>query len=389
VQDLRLETLAVHAGRSPDSGTGAIIPPIHPSVTFERDADGSYPRGFIYTAKGNPNRMQLEACLSAIDGGKAAAAFSSGMAAIRSVLEILEPGDHVVVPNDAFAGTLRLVTERLARRGLQYALADMTDLAAVEAAMTPRTRMLWVETLSNPLLRVTDIAQLAELAHRHQALCACDNTLATPILVRPLLLGVDLVVHSTTKLISGHSDALGGVVVSMSETGPFESVRQAQLLEGSVPSPFDCWLIHRGLSTLPYRVDAMSDHALQIATHLERHPAVTRVHYPGLDSHPGHLTALRLMPKFGAMLSFEVTDGASAAKDVAAHVNLFLRATSFGGAQSLIEHRASSPIQFGLAVPDSLLRLSIGLEHPDDLISDLDHALAAAIPAVASDVGRG
>ena len=375
----RIETVAVHGGRSVDASTGAVTSPIHLSVTFERAPDGSYPHGYVYTAKGNPNRRQLEAHLGALEGGVAAAAFSSGMAAIRSVLEILEPGDHVLIPDDAFAGTLRLLAERLARKGLKYTLVDMTDLAAVRAAIVPRTKMFWVETLSNPMLKVTDPGAIADMAHAHGALCVCDNTLLTPLLYRPFEAGVDLVVHATTKLLGGHADALGGVVIAATEAGPFAEVRNAQLTEGSVPSPFDCWLIERGLSSLPYRVHATSDHALEVAQFLSGHQAVRTVHYPGLDSDPGHDLAVRLMPRFGSMLSFELKGDAKQAMDVAAHVALFLRATSFGGAESLIEHRASSPIQTGFGSPESLLRLSIGLEHPQDLIADLDQALGAAL----------
>jgi cystathionine gamma-synthase len=371
---MKMETLAVHAGRAVDPATGAIAPPLYLSTTFERAADGSYPRGWVYTRSGNPNRAALEACLAALEGGAAAAAFSSGSAATMSVLQALSPGDHVLAPNDVYHGTARLLREHFVPWGLEVTFVDMTDPQQVAAHLRPNTKLVWVETPSNPLLKVTDIAAVAEAAHRVGALCLCDNTWATPVLQRPLELGADLVLHATTKYLNGHGDVLGGALVAKAEDPLFQRVRQIQTHGGAVPSPFDCWLVLRGVSTLPYRMRAHSAHALQVALFLRDHPKVKAVHYPGLPDHPGYELARRQMRDFGGMLAFQVEGGREAALAVAARVRLFLRATSLGGPESLIEHRASIEGP-GTRTPEDLLRLSIGLEHPDDLIEDLAQAL--------------
>jgi cystathionine gamma-synthase len=372
---MRLETRAVHAGSAIDPATGAVTPGIQLSVTFERDADGGYPRGFLYGRNGNPNRDELERCLADLEGGEAAAAFASGTGAVMGVVQALSPGDHLIAPTDVYQGTARLLREIMMPWGVEVSFVDMTDAGTIARTLTPRTRLVWVETPSNPLLAVVDVAAVARLAHDAGALCACDNTFATPVLQNPLALGADLVMHSTTKYLSGHSDVTGGVIVAKQREGFFERVRQVQVYGGGVPSPFDCWLLRRSIRTLPYRVRAHSEHAMAVATFLAGHPRVEAVHYPGLPSHPGHQVARRQMTMFGGMLSFQVGGGRDEALAVAAKVRVITRATSLGGVESLIEHRASIE-QPGTKTPQNLLRLSVGLEHPDDLVEDLAQALA-------------
>jgi cystathionine gamma-synthase len=371
---MRIETLAVHAGHEPDPATGALSAPIHLSTTFERAADGSYPHGYIYARAGNPNRSALEECLRALEGGAAAAAFSSGSAATLAILQSLAPGDHVVAPEDAYYGTAKVLREVLARWGLLSTFVDLTDPAKLEEALRPTTRLVWVETPSNPLLKVTDIARIVEIAHRASAACLCDNTWATPVLQRPLELGADFSLHATTKYLGGHSDVLGGVLVARAEDGLFARVRSFQATAGAVPSPFECWLTLRGIRTLPHRMQVHSENAARVASFLAEHPRVAAVHYPGLDGHPGHGVARQQMQRFGGMLSIELRGGAEEALAVAARVKLFTRATSLGAVESLIEHRASIEGP-GTKTPAGLLRLSIGLENALDLIEDLEQAL--------------
>jgi cystathionine gamma-synthase len=351
-----------------------VAPAIHLSTTFERAADGSYPGGHIYARTSNPNRVALEECLAALEGGAAAAAFASGSAATMSLLQALSAGDHVVAPNDAYYGTAALMREVFGRWRLEVGFADMADPASVRDALRPNTRLVWIETPSNPLLRVTDIAAVAELAHRAGAICACDNTWATPILQRPLELGVDVVMHATTKYLGGHSDVTGGALILRDSGDLFARIRTIQTTGGAVPSPLECWLVMRGVRTLPYRMRAHAANARAAAEFLQAHPSVEMVHYPGLTTHPGHEVAARQMSDFGGMLSIQVRGGGDRAMAVAAKVKLFTRATSLGGSESLIEHRASVEGPH-TATPQNLLRLSIGLEHPDDLIEDLDQAL--------------
>ena len=371
---MRIETLAVHSGRGVDPATSAVTPPIHMSTTFEREADGSYPKGFAYSRSDNPTRSLLEECIRNLEGGEDAAAFSSGMAAIMSVFQALATGDHVIVPQDLYHGTARLLRERLARWGLCASFVDMTDIDAVCNAITPATKLVLVETPSNPLLKITDISAVAQVAQEHGITCACDNTCATPVLQRCLELGADLVVHSTTKYLGGHGDVTGGVVVSGADNALFREIRAIQQDGGAVPSPFDCWLLLRGIRTLPYRVRAHSENAALIANFLGEHPNVFEVFYPGLASHAGHETARRQMSMFGGMLSFRVRGGEEAAFRVAARTSLFTRATSLGSYESLIEHRASMEGP-GNSTPADLLRVSVGLENAEDLIADLDYAL--------------
>ena len=373
---MHIETLAVHAGRRVDPTSGAVTMPIHPSTTFERDPDGSYPRGHLYARNSNPTREALETCLAALEGGAAAAAFASGSAATAAVFQALAPGDHVVAPHDAYHGTGRLLRETFTRWGLATTFVDMTDLAAVERAVGPVTRVVWVETPSNPMWKVSDLAAIAARAHAVGAACVCDNTVATPVAQSPFALGADLIVHATTKYLGGHGDLTGGAVIARrADDDLFARVRTLQAATGAVPSPFDCWLVLRGIQTLPWRVRAHSENAMRLATFLAGHRRVEAVHYPGLAPHPAHALATRQMRCFSGMLSFQVRGGRDDAMGVAAKLRVFTRATSFGGPDSLIEHRASVE-GTGTRTPENLLRMSVGLEHPDDLVADLEEALA-------------
>ncbi|HVQ26480.1 MAG TPA: aminotransferase class I/II-fold pyridoxal phosphate-dependent enzyme [Planctomycetota bacterium] len=371
---MRFETLAVHAGGAPEPATGAVMPSIHLSTTFERAKDGSYPSGYDYIRGGNPNRRSLEAALAQLEGGASAIAFASGMAASHAVFQALAPGDHVIAPLDAYFGTAKLLRTQLERWGLEASFVEMSDAAAVQAALRPSTRLIWTETPSNPTMAVTDLRAIVAIAKSRRALTACDNTWATPFLQRPLELGVDLVMHSTTKYLSGHSDAMGGVVVAREDGEVAERLRALQSDGGAVPSPFDSWLVLRGIRTLPWRMRAHCSNAAAVAAFLAGHPRVERVHYPGLASDPGHAVASAQMAEPGGMLSFVVRGGRAEAFDVAARLRLFIRATSLGGPESLVEHRASIEGPATRA-PEGLLRLAIGLEHPDDLVEDLRQAL--------------
>jgi len=370
---MKIETLAVHAGQTIDLATGAVSAPIHLSTTFERDVEGGYSRGFMYTRNNNPNRQALEKGISALEGGSAAAAFASGTGATMSVLQALAPGDHVLAHVDAYYGTSRLLREIFLRWGLEADFIDMSDLAAVKKALQPKTKLAWMETPSNPLLKIVDLAAVARIVHDAGAICICDNTWA-PVLQRPFDLGADLILHSTTKYFGGHCDVAGGIVVSKTDNEFFERVRSIQYVGGAVPSPFDCWLILRGMRTLPWRMRAHSENAMKVAGFLAEHRQVERAYYPGLSRHPGRRIAQKQMSMYGGMLSLEVKGGREAAMNVAAKTKIFTRATSLGGVESLIEHRASIE-GAGSTSPEGLLRLSIGLENADDLIEDLDQAL--------------
>jgi cystathionine gamma-synthase len=372
---MRIETLAVHAGHAVDPATGAVTPPIHLSTTFERDADGGYRSGHIYTRTSNPNRASVEQALAQLEGGVAGIAYSSGSAATMAVFQALSPGDHVIAPHDAYYGTLRQLRELFAPWGLKADVVDMADVEAVRGALRPTTKILWVETPSNPLVRVTDIARLAELAHSVGARCVVDNTWATPVLQRPLELGADIVMHSTTKYLGGHSDLLGGALVARVADEFVERLLSLQKLGGAVPSPFDCWLLLRGIRTLPWRMRAHCENAEVVARFLAGHPKVETVHYPGLESHSGHSIAKRQMTGYGGMLAVQMRGGQEAALALTKRLELFTRATSLGGPESLIEHRASVE-GAGTLAPENLLRVSVGLENAEDLVEDLRGALA-------------
>jgi cystathionine gamma-synthase len=375
---MKIETLAVHAGRLAEQARD-VTPAIHLSTTFEKAGDGSLPGGHLYARTSNPNRQSLERALASLEQGAAALAFSSGSAATQAVFQSLAPGDHVIAPEDAYYGTAVLLKTLMSHWGLKFTLVNMQDLHAVERAVTPQTKLIWTETPSNPLLNVTDLRAVIAIARKAGALVACDNTWATPLLQRPLELGADVVMHSATKYLSGHSDVLSGALVfrtnGAGESGTlFEKCHNIQREGGAVPSPFECWLTLRGLQTFPYRVRAHSENAQKVAEFLSRQPKVEAVHYPGLPSHPGHKIAAAQMSGFGGMMSIQVKGGRAEAFRLCAAVKLFTHATSLGGTHSLIEHRASVE---GPATrsPENLLRLSIGLEHADDLMEDLAEAL--------------
>ncbi len=371
---MEIETRAIHVGRDVDAATGAVSSPIHLSTTFERAPDGSFPQGYIYSRADNPNRAALEECMRDLEGGQSAAAFSSGMAAIAAVFQALSTGDHVVAPRDVYHGTGRVLRGFMSRWNLDATFVDMADREHVRGAMRPSTRAVFVETPSNPLLKITDIAAVAQIAHERGAICVCDNTWATPMLQRPLDLGADIVVHSSTKYLGGHGDVTGGVVVAAGSDGLFPNIRQVQQDAGPVPSPFDCWLLLRSIRTLPYRMRAHCENAGRVAAFLVGHPKVLEVFYPGLPDHPGHEVASSQMAMPGGMLSVRIVGGRDGAFAVAARTKLFTRATSLGSCESLIEHRASIERPES-ETPDDLLRISVGLENADDLIADLGRAL--------------
>lgn len=372
---MHFETELVHSGRAIDPATGALVTPIQLSTTFERGVDGSYPHGYVYGRSGNPNREALETALAKLESGCEAAVFGSGSAATFTLLQSLKAGDHVVAPQNVYFGIQEILAKILAPWGLQYTLVDTTDLAAVAAAIQVNTRLILIETPSNPQLAVTDIQAVADLAHQAKAYLACDNTIPSPVLQRPLDYGADFVIHATTKYLAGHSDVIGGAVIAKAANPLFEQLRLIQGVGGAIPSPFDCWLTLRGLSTLALRVQAQSQSALMVARWLQEHPAIERVLYPGLADHPGHGIAQRQMSGgYGGLLSILVNGGQDAALALAAKTQVFVRATSFGGPHSTLEHRASVEAP-GSQTPVNLLRLSMGLEHPQDLIADLDQAL--------------
>src|SRR5258708_6047852 len=383
---MKIETRAVHAGRKPEGGSRDVVPAIHLSTTFHKADDGTLPGGYLYGRPNNTNREALEHALASLEEGAAALAFSSGSAATLAVFQALAPGDHVIAAEDAYYGPPILLRTVMANWGLKHTLVNMQDLAAVERAITPSTRLIWTETPSNPLLNVTDLRAIVALAKKCRALVACDNTWATPLFQQPLHLGVDVVMHSVTKYLSGHSDVTMGALV-FRENGGRENVGKEngprlgknvriQREGGAVPSPFECWLPLRGLQTFPYRVRAHAENAHRVAEFLSKQPKskIEAVHYPGLPSHPSHKIAAVQMSGFGGMMSIQVKGGQAEAFKLAAGVKLFTHATSLGGPHSLIEHRASVEGAATMS-PVNLLRLSIGLEHPDDLIEDLEQAL--------------
>jgi cystathionine gamma-synthase len=372
---MEFETRALHGRRPSALLDGAVTDPIYLSTTFPREGDGSYPHGYSYARNANPNRDALEETLATLEGGAACATFASGTAATMAVYQSLATGDHVLAPRDGYYGTRVMLRDVFPRWGLTHELLDMTSLDAIERAITPKTRVIWVETPSNPMMRVVDVKAVAALARQARALLVVDNTVPTPLLQRPFELGADLVVHSTTKYLNGHSDVLGGAVVARDGGETFDRIRTIQIHGGAIPSPFDCWLTLRGVRTLAHRVRAQSVTALAVAQALTRMPAVERVHYAGLPSHPQHaLAAQQMRGGFGGLLSFEVKGGERAAFAAAAKLRLIHRATSLGGVETLIEHRKSVEGP-GSTVPDGLLRLSVGLEAAADLIADLTQAL--------------
>ncbi len=373
---MRFETRAVRSGHRIDPATGSVAPPIYLSTTFARDSAGAPLGGHTYIRESNPTQEQLEEALAPLEGGEAALVFASGMAAGIALLQTFSPGSHVIFPDDAYYGFRAAAEEFLTNWGIRSDFVAMDDPAALAAAFRPETRLVWLETPSNPQLKVVDLAGAAAMARRAGALTVVDNTLATPVLQRPLELGVDVVLHSTTKYFGGHSDAQGGALIFARRDGLHDKVRHLRHVLGAVASPFNCWLVLRGVRSLACRVAAQSAGGLAVARALAASPAVSAVHYPGLPCHPGHDVARRQMSAFGAILSFRAAGGREAALAAVSRARLFTPATSFGGVESLIEHRATSEGP-GSRTPQDLVRLSIGLEHPEDLIADLAQALAA------------
>lgn len=375
----RFETRAIHDGQEPDAAYGAVVTPIYQTSTFAQSAPAEH-KGYEYARTSNPTRTALETCVASLEEGTYGLAFASGMAAITTVAYLLNPNDHVLLPDDVYGGTYRLFVRVLQRYGIQSSFVDMADLTRVESALGPRTRMVLVETPTNPYLKILDIGRIAELAHGRDALVVVDNTFASPYFQRPLALGADIIVHSTTKYLGGHSDVVGGAVVTSSKEIS-ETLKFHQNSAGGVPGPFDCWLVLRGIRTLAVRMEVHARNASRVAEFLRSHPRVSRVFYPGLPNHPGHELARRQMSGFGGMVSFTVNGGSAAARAVASAVRVFTLAESLGAVESLLDHPATmthaslagSPLQVDLG----LLRLSVGLEHPDDLIDDLKQALAA------------
>lgn len=373
-------TRAIHAGQQFDPTTGAIIPPIYMTSTFVQDGIGNFRGGYEYARGGNPTRDSLQAMLASLEGGAHAYSFASGLAAEDALLRaILKPGDHVLMGNDVYGGTHRLVNRLHVPWGVELSTVEMSDADAVKAAIRPgATRVLWLETPSNPLMKITDIAALAAIGHEAGAIVVVDNTFATPYLQQPLALGADVVVHSTTKYLGGHSDVLGGAVI-LSDEELAEKVAFLQFGAGAVSSPMDAWLTVRGIKTLAVRMDRHSSNAHTIAATLEGHPALDRVYYPGLDSHPGHDVAARQMSDFGGMLSLALKGGPAAARKVAESTSVFQLAESLGGVESLIgyptEMTHASVKGTELAVPENVIRLSVGIEGIEDLLADITQAL--------------
>lgn len=373
------ETLAIHAGQPADAATGAVVTPIYQVSTYKQDGVGSLRGGYEYSRSANPTRTALEANLAALEGGRRGLAFASGLAAEDCLLRtLLAPGDHVVIPNDAYGGTFRLFAKVVERWGIAWSVADTSDVQAVRDAVRPETKLIWVETPSNPLLGITDIAALAGVARQAGVRLVVDNTFASPYLQQPLALGADVVVHSTTKYMGGHSDVVGGALVT-SDAALGDELAYHQNAMGAVAGPFDAWLVMRGIKTLAVRMDRHCSNAERIAEMLAGHPKVTEVLYPGLPQHPGHEVAAKQMRAFGGMVSFRVAGGEDAAVAVCNRAALFTLGESLGGVESLIEHPGrmthASAAGSALEVPADLVRLSVGIEAVDDLLTDLRQAL--------------
>ena len=380
---LALSTLAIHGGQSPDPSTGAVMPPIYATSTYAQSSPGEH-QGFEYSRTHNPTRFAYERCVASLEGGTRGFAFASGMAATSTVIELLDSGDHVVAMDDLYGGSFRLF-ERVRRRSaaLDFSFVDLTDVAAFAAAITPKTKMVWIETPTNPMLKIVDIAAIAAVARRHGLLVVVDNTFASPMLQRPLALGADIVVHSATKYLNGHSDMVGGIAVVGDNADLAERMAFLQNSVGGVQGPFDSFLALRGLKTLPLRMRAHCENATALAQWLQTHPAVEKVIYPGLQSHPQHELAKAQMQGFGGIVSIVLKGGFEAAKRFCERTELFTLAESLGGVESLVNHpavmtHASIPVErrAQLGISDALVRLSVGVEDVGDLRSDLQQALA-------------
>jgi cystathionine gamma-lyase len=380
---LSFETLAIHAGQSPDPATGAIMTPVYLTSTYVQESPGVH-KGYEYSRTQNPTRHALQDCLAALEGARHGLAFASGLAATDAILHLLEAGDHVVASDDVYGGTFRIFDKVYRRHGLSFSYVDMSDPANVERALTPRTKLVWIESPTNPMLKIVDLAAVAAIARTHGARTVVDNTFATPYFQRPLALGIDVVAHSTTKYLNGHSDVIGGAVAT-NDPELYDRIKFLQNAVGGVPSPLDSFLVLRGLKTLHVRMERHAENALAVARFLEGHPQVERVTYPGLPSHPQHALARRQMTGFGGMLTFVIRGGLGAARAFLENVRIFACAESLGGVESLIEHpaimtHASVPRETreALGIADGLIRVSAGIERADDLLADLERGLAAA-----------
>jgi len=371
---MKIETIAIHAGNNLDEHTKAAIQPITLSTTFERGEDGNYPGGYVYSRADNPNRKSLENVIAQLEGGEAAAAFSSGNAAGAAVFQALGPGVHIIAPDDMYHG-LRNQLLQVFNGIIEVDFVDLSNLESVKNAIRTNTKLIWIETPSNPLLKICDIRAISTIAKENGIIVVCDNTFSTPMLQRPLELGCDLVMHSTTKYLGGHSDVLGGALATLEDNDFWKKIKTVQVLSGAVPAPFDCYMTVRGIKTLPYRMRAHTENAIQIVDFLNAHKDIEKVYYPGLTNHQGHEIAMKQMSSFGGMLSFLVKGGSDEARKLVNSVKIFTQATSLGGVESLIEHRASVEGP-ETKTPQNLIRVSVGLENPSDLIDDLKQALS-------------
>jgi cystathionine beta-lyase/cystathionine gamma-synthase len=384
-QETAFETRAIHAGQEPDPTTGAIITPIYQTSTFVQRAVGEH-QGYDYARSDNPTRTALQEVMASLEGAAWGLAYGSGLAATQNVFYLLKPGDHVLLSDDAYGGTHRFIAKVMHRYGIAYSLVDMSELEQVASSILPETRLIWAETPTNPYLKIVDIRGLASLVRDHSAMLLIDNTFASPYLQNPLALGADLVLHSTTKYLGGHSDVVGGAVVG-NDPEVYDTLKFHQNAAGAVPGPLDCWLTLRGIKTLAVRMERHSRNARAVAAYLQEHPAVREVYYPGLPGHPGHEVAARQMRDFSGMVSFTVRGDAEAAMDVARSTRVFQLAESLGGVESLIEHPGQmthlSVAGTGAEVEDTLVRLSVGIENEADLIGDLKQALEVVVPAAA------
>ncbi len=370
----KFETIAIKSIENRCKSSEPVSTPIYLSTTYKRDKDGSYANDFIYSRNDNPNRKIVEQSIAQLENGKYAFAFSSGMAAITAVFQSLKTGDHIILPNDIYYAIKKLMQEVFKRWNLTYDLVEMTNIDAVKEAIKPNTSLIWIETPSNPQLKISEISAIAKLATSHNIKCVVDNTWATPVLQNPLELGADIVMHSSTKYFGGHSDVIGGCIVLNNEAFA-KKIKSIQLLSGAVPSPFDCWLIARGIQTLHLRIMKQTENAFKLAHFLDKHPKVEKVYYPGLRSHPQHLIATKQQKGFGAMISVLIKGNEEESFKISTELKYFTAATSLGGVESLVEHRKSVEGE-NSTTPANLLRISVGIEHIDDLINDWKNALS-------------
>jgi cystathionine gamma-synthase len=375
IKSKNIETIAIHSGMAHESGSRSIVPPLEPSTNFEHDEKGRQEGDYAYTRDRNPNRDQLEQTLADLESGEACAAFSSGIAAMNAVFMSVEKGGHIIIPEDIYHGS-RLLLEKFGERwGISYTSVDTTDLDLLENAFKDETGLLILETPSNPLLQITDLRKAIELGHSKGAKVCVDNTFSTPLNTNPIEFGAELVMHSTSKYLGGHSDILGGAIITKEKDSTFEYIQSIQKSQGAVPSPRDCWLLSRSIRSFPYRMRAHNENAMKVARFLSGHPKIERVNYPGLDSHPGHEIAKNQMKGFGGMISILVDGDFKETLAIVARSKVIRRATSLGGIESLWEHRRSSEGESS-TTPENLIRISVGLEHSDDLIEDLEKALS-------------